>query len=140
MLTYSIENPDVNTDQQEIIPLISTQLNKCLNTPGEREIQQYALQVSNLTALYSRIVGTGSSTTFGATATKTSSSTTTELVSLVTTPASSWSGSLMSDSGDWTTVLSTATWASAYFSALSEGIELYSLSLILGHLDKCILL
>ncbi|TGO63819.1 hypothetical protein BOTNAR_0095g00170 [Botryotinia narcissicola] len=120
VLTYSIENRDVNTDQQEIIPLISTQLNKCLNTPGGGEIQQYALQVSNLTALYSRIVEAGSSTTSGATATKTSSSTTTGLVNLVTTPASSWSGSLMSDSGDWTTVLSTATWASAYFSALSE--------------------
>lgn len=140
MLTYSIENPDVNTDQQEIIPLISTQLNKCLNTPGGGEIQQYALQVSNLTALYSRIVGTGSSTTSGATATKTSSSTTTGLVNLVTTPASSWSGSLMSDSGDWTTVLSTATWASAYFSALSEGIELCSLSSTLSHLDQCIIL
>lgn len=127
MLTYSIENPDVSTDQQEIIPLISAQLNKCINTPGGEEVQQYALQASNLTALHSRIVGNGSSTTSGATATKTSSSTTTGLVNLVTTPASSWTEGLMSDSGDWTTVLSTATWASAYFSALSEGIELCSL-------------
>ncbi|KAK6597024.1 hypothetical protein H4I96_09676 [Botrytis cinerea] len=120
VLTYSIENPDVSTDQQEIIPLISAQLNKCINTPGGEEVQQYALQASNLTALHSRIVGNGSSTTSGATATKTSSSTTTGLVNLVTTPASSWTEGLMSDSGDWTTVLSTATWASAYFSALSE--------------------
>ncbi|KAF7945571.1 hypothetical protein EAE96_010338 [Botrytis aclada] len=120
VLTYSIENPDVDTDQKEIIPLISTQLNKCLDTPGEGEVQQYVLQVSNLTALYSRIIGTGLSTTSGATATKTSSSTTTGLVNSLTTPASSWTGSLTSDSGDWTTVLSTATWASAYFSALSE--------------------
>ncbi|TEY57675.1 hypothetical protein BOTCAL_0209g00140 [Botryotinia calthae] len=120
VLTYSIENPDVSTDQREIIPLISTQLNKCLNTPGEEEVQQYALQVSDLTALYSRIVGNGSSMISGATALKASSPTTTGLVSLVTTSAGSWTEGLMGDSGDWTTILSTANWASAYFSALSE--------------------
>ncbi|KAI9650911.1 hypothetical protein NHQ30_000946 [Ciborinia camelliae] len=119
VLTYSIENPDINTDQQEITPLISSQLNKCLNTPGGIEVQQYALQVSNLTALYSRIVGTGISTTSRATATKTGSLTTTGSMNSET-PGSSWTGSLKSDSGDWTTILSTATWASAYFSALSE--------------------
>lgn len=115
MLTYSIENPDVNTDQQEITPLITSQLNKCLGTSGGTEVKQYALQVSNLTALYSRIVGNGSSMTTAPTQTTTGS------ISSVTSP-SSWTGSLRSDSGDWTTILSTATWASAYFSALSEGI------------------
>ncbi|KAF7852773.1 hypothetical protein EAF04_010892 [Stromatinia cepivora] len=119
VLTYSIENTDVNTDLQEIIPLISTQLNKCLNTPGGGEVQQYGLQVSNLTSLYSRIVGTGPSTSSPQTARKTGSSTKTGSISSVT-PASNWIGSSNSDSGDWTTILSTATWASAYFSALSE--------------------
>ncbi|QSZ32728.1 hypothetical protein DSL72_002307 [Monilinia vaccinii-corymbosi] len=118
VLSYSIENPDINTDQQVITPLISSQLNKCLNTPGGGEIQGYALQVSNLTALYSRIVGTGSVTRSTATETKTSSWTTTGSVSSVT-PGSSWPRSLKSDSENWTTILSTATWASAYFSALS---------------------
>ncbi|KAB8292087.1 hypothetical protein EYC80_007832 [Monilinia laxa] len=119
VLTYSIENPDVNTDQQDITPLISSQLNKCLNTPGERTIQQYALQVSNLTALFSRLLGTGSLTTSGMMETRTDSLTMMGSISSVTSE-SSWPGDLKSDSGDWTTILSTATWASAYFSALSE--------------------
>ncbi|ESZ89987.1 hypothetical protein SBOR_9630 [Sclerotinia borealis F-4128] len=117
VLTYSIEHPDVDTDEKEITPLISSQLNKCLNMPGGTEVQQYSIQVSNLTALHSWIVGTKTSIATEATARKKVLSTTTGSISSVT--PSSWTSSLQSDSEDWSTILSTATWASAYFSALS---------------------
>ncbi|RAL59103.1 hypothetical protein DID88_006749 [Monilinia fructigena] len=50
--------------------------------------------------------------------TRTSSLTMVGSISSVTS-GSSWSGDLKSDSGDWT-IFSTATWASVYFSVLSE--------------------
>jgi hypothetical protein len=117
-MTNALANPTQNTDAAEITALLTKELDQCKGTPGEAEVEQYEAQASKLSSLASQ----WSSTVNATMGTATSAPITT---TMRPTSLSSWTGSLRSETGDWTTILSTATWASAYYSRLSEGMIHY---------------
>ncbi|PQE12495.1 hypothetical protein CJF30_00002374 [Rutstroemia sp. NJR-2017a BBW] len=115
-MTYALANPAADTDEADITALLTKQLDQCKGTPGELEVGQYESQLSKLSSLASQ---------WSATVTSVNATAGTATAALITTTMhptsrSSWTGSLRSETGDWTTILSTATWASAYYSRLSE--------------------
>ncbi|KAM3074433.1 hypothetical protein ACMFMG_002764 [Clarireedia jacksonii] len=116
VITHALANPAANTDEPDITALLTKELDQCKGTPGDAEVGRYESQVSKLSSMVSQWSATVTSVNASA---KTA---TPALITMTMSPTShpTWTGSLRSENGDWTTILSTATWASAYYSRLSE--------------------
>ena len=106
--TYAIENPDL-PDMDVLENGVQTLLDLCLNTTANNEVVALESQVSRISAL-------GNILTSGHTPTTTYS----EYTMTKTESSSTWTVTGVADPA-WTTMLSTASWASYYYSQKSAG-------------------
>ena len=115
--TYVIENPDT-PDAALLLEDVAKVISLCADSPASEQVQALESQASRISVLASRLATASASPTSSHAITAAPTSTS---LSPATATGTYSRGISDSDGESWSSVLATASWASDYYSQISQG-------------------